>query len=70
MVRDRWSGRVCFGLNDVCCAKIESFVYVILIRHRLKSQINLGIRLQEVYKELGRKMASETLVGLLGVYFA
>jgi hypothetical protein len=40
-------------------------VYVILTCHRLKSQINLGIRIQEVDKDLGRKMASETLVARL-----
>ena len=41
--------------------------HVILTRHCLKSQINLGIRIQEVDKDLGRKMASETLVRQLRV---
>jgi len=36
----------------------RQLIYVILIRHRLNTQINLGISMREVYKDLGRKMAS------------
>ena len=38
------------------------FAYEILIYSRLKPQINLGIRIQEADKQLGGKMASETIV--------
>lgn len=37
-------------------------VECVLIFDRLITQINLGIRIQEVYKELGGKMASYTVV--------
>ena len=42
--------------------KSAKLVYVILTYDRLKSEINLGIRIQEVDKDLGRETASETLV--------
>lgn len=36
---------------------------VFLIYDWLNAQINLGIRMQQVYKLLGGKTASETIVG-------
>ena len=63
--RGRWSGRGGFRLHCVFSggyAKIKALVNAILTYDCLKSQINLGIRIRDVDKELGRKTASETLV--------
>jgi len=43
-------------------AKIELPVHVILTYHCLKSQINVGIRMQKVDKTFGGQMAGETIV--------
>ena len=53
------------GHCDFSIGVLESpkLAYGILTYCGLKSQINLGIRIQEVDKELGRQMASDTIVG-------
>lgn len=45
--------------------RMGKMVQGLLICGGLKPQINVGVRIQEVDKELGHEMASETLVGLL-----
>ena len=52
-------------LSPLAMLKSGIWAHIILTCHCLKSQINLGIRIQEVDKDLGRKTASETLVSLL-----
>jgi hypothetical protein len=65
-------GFVCDFIVFSPLAMLKSGVlaHVILTCHCLKSQINLGIRMQEVDKDLGRKTASETLVGRLDNYIS
>ena len=53
--------QVCFSTSLQPFEK-HIFAFDFLLFGRLKSHIILGIRMQEAYKELGRKMASEIII--------